>query len=142
MTRDTAALLAQIIPIMGLGLGLEIRSFGPQLLEFTRSHLGSYRLSAFRFGYGVLCIIPPTLGAVEAKVVYLAVGPGDWIRTWGTMFLASIVIIFSVPGVQGLIYHSRSLQLSGVLKRRMPVLVLLASSWLVVQLFLTFAVVT
>jgi hypothetical protein len=117
--KDTGMLLAQIVPILALAVGLEIRSLGPRL---TRPPAPKAKAAADRplpVGTGllratfVLVVTALTalgaLGALQIQAIGAATGI-DAGAAW-LVLVTVIAITFLTPYVQGIAFYLQALDL-------------------------------
>jgi hypothetical protein len=92
VTRDYAALLAQVVPVVALALGFEIRSMAERIRTTDEKPVPPWRRSLLLY----LCTTLLVLAFVEVRA--LAVVAGDaFIRSWTYIFVLAIVVAFMAP---------------------------------------------
>ncbi|MEV4660216.1 hypothetical protein [Micromonospora sp. NPDC049301] len=96
MTRDYAALLAQVIPVVALALGLEIRSMASRI-RAAKKPVRNWRGMLLIY----MCVALFVLACAEIRV--LAVVAGDtFIRSWTLMLIFAIIVAFMAPAFDAL----------------------------------------
>ncbi|MDP9799356.1 hypothetical protein J2S43_007868 [Catenuloplanes nepalensis] len=106
MTKEFALLIAQIVPVLALALGLEIRSLTLQIVgavarnnaesdSSSREDLGAELLMA-RILIGALSITQSGLVALETKAIEVAFGGAPAVIV-DMVLAASLLIVFMAP---------------------------------------------
>ncbi|MFI5712926.1 hypothetical protein [Kribbella sp. NPDC051620] len=92
MSREYASLLAQVVPVIAIALGIEIRAIIARIRDIGRENVPTWRLSTLVYlGFTLL-----VLGIVE--ICALAVVAGDFFTQSWTWFLAlAILVAFIAP---------------------------------------------
>ncbi|MER5701007.1 hypothetical protein ABT023_03480 [Micromonospora sp. NPDC002296] len=118
MTRDFAALLAQVVPVFAIALALEIRALGPRLVEISKQERAERggrerwldepvsKASLFEMAYVIAWTNMPALGALEMKALYVA-GEASKDVPFGAIFIG-IGIVCTIPLVQGALYFAEA----------------------------------
>lgn len=109
-------LLAQIVPILALALGLEIRSLGPRLQRPPARNAKAAADQQLPVGTGlfratfVLAVTAlPALGALEIQAIGAATGI-DAGAAW-LLLVIVVAVTFLAPYVQGIVFYLQALDL-------------------------------
>lgn len=92
--RDYAALLAQVVPVVALALGFEIRSMARRLRVMDGRPVAAWRRSVLLY----LCTILIVLAFAEIRALAIVAG-NDFLDSWTMMFILAIVVAFMAPAI-------------------------------------------
>jgi hypothetical protein len=119
VTREFAALLAQVVPVFAIALALEIRSLGPRLVEISKQEKAKRaaqeswldgpfltKASVFEITYMLSCATMPALGALEIRALHVA-SEGSKSAPLDVIF-GAIAIVCIIPVVQGGLYFAEA----------------------------------